>query len=170
MRQVYIIGTIHNQVLRKEINNILDKLNPNQILLEIVNSHLNSNKISKYPAEMRLAYEWAKKHNKNVKGFEVKSSRKDNLTNQEIKIVKKVNEYVASKDWKYFNKKRHMDQIEKLLRPLPLLTREDKSRQKRMLKNIRKHMIRNGRIVIITGIGHLNFFEKHIPEAKFPFR
>jgi uncharacterized RmlC-like cupin family protein len=39
-----------------------------------------------------------------------------------------------------------------------------------MLKNIHRHMDHEGVIVILTGAGHLDFFEKELPEADMIFR
>ncbi len=39
-----------------------------------------------------------------------------------------------------------------------------------MVKNIRKAAIPQGKIVIVTGAGHLQHFEKAFPHAEFPLR
>ena len=45
-----------------------------------------------------------------------------------------------------------------------------KKRQFEMLKNIKNNLSSQGKIVILTGCGHLQFFEENIKEAEFPFR
>ena len=49
-------------------------------------------------------------------------------------------------------------------------SKKEEKREFEMLKNIKNSMIDNGKILIITGCGHLDFFEKHIINAVFPFR
>jgi hypothetical protein len=39
-----------------------------------------------------------------------------------------------------------------------------------MLKTIEKVMVKDGKVLIICGIGHLEFFEKHLKDAKFILR
>jgi len=72
--------------------------------------------------------------------------------------------------WKDFNKIEN----EKLLDVdgFDELINQDKerARENEMLKNIEANIIESGTIVVITGTGHLNFFERNIKDAIFPFR
>jgi len=72
--------------------------------------------------------------------------------------------------WKDFNKKEN----EKLLDVEGISEIVDSNREKareiEMLNNINKYIIENGTVLIITGTAHLNFFEKNIKTAIFPFR
>ena len=72
MRKIIIIGTIHNMLPKhkKEIESILNKINPDQVLVEIDREiNLKSSQIKKYPKEMIFAYNWAIKNNKKfIKG------------------------------------------------------------------------------------------------------
>jgi hypothetical protein len=45
-----------------------------------------------------------------------------------------------------------------------------KEREIEMLKNVKKRISLRGKTIIVTGCGHLSFFEKHIKNATFPFR
>lgn len=46
----------------------------------------------------------------------------------------------------------------------------EKLRKNEMLKNIQNNIIKSGTAVIITGVAHLDFFERNIKDAVFPFR
>lgn len=43
-------------------------------------------------------------------------------------------------------------------------------REEKMLENIKRLKIPQGTVLILTGAGHLDFFERELPEAEFPFR
>ena len=43
-------------------------------------------------------------------------------------------------------------------------------RESEMLRNIRNVIVKKGIVLILTGCGHLDFFEKNIKDAIFPFR
>ena len=47
---------------------------------------------------------------------------------------------------------------------------KERVRENEMLKNIATNIIESGVIVVITGTAHLNFFERNIKDAIFPFR
>jgi hypothetical protein len=46
---------------------------------------------------------------------------------------------------------------------------KSKQREYKMLENIKKNLV-EGKNLILTGAGHLTFFQKELPEAKLPFR
>jgi len=47
---------------------------------------------------------------------------------------------------------------------------KEKVREDKMLENIELNIAEGGTIIIITGKAHLNFFERNIKDAFFPFR
>ena len=46
---------------------------------------------------------------------------------------------------------------------------KSEEREKALLQNIQENTV-FGTNVILTGAGHLNFFQKHFPDAIFPYR
>jgi len=175
MRTVYIIGTIHNMLptYTEELKLILENINPDQVLVEIVSQDLKSKNVRKYPKEMIYASRWGIKHNKIVNGFDspIKIERKA-VTKKELKEVEKDMFKVLGKyGWKELNKPNY-DHIEELdiLADKIIDDTKHKLRQKKMLENIRKMMIKNGKVLILTGSYHLNFFEKNLKGALFPLR
>lgn len=85
-------------------------------------------------------------------------------------IIEKQDRAMENLSWKDFNieennKLLDVEGIEKLIDP-----EKEKMREMEMLKNIQNNIIENGTVVIITGAGHLNFFEENIKDAIFPFR
>lgn len=47
---------------------------------------------------------------------------------------------------------------------------QDMRREKEMVKNIKKHLDINKKIVVISGTKHLDIFEIEFPNSIFPFR
>lgn len=173
MRKIYVIGTLHNMMPKheKELTQILDKINPDQILVEIVRKNLKSPKIRAYPKEMQFAYRWGTKHNKKVDGFDasIYVDKKDTTKKEREKFLKEFMKIINKYDWQQWNKKKYdkisYDNLRKLID-----FRKHRSRQNKMLQNIRKMMIKDGIILILTGAGHLSFFERHLEKAIFPLR
>lgn len=171
MRTLYVIGTVHGGISSKEISDMLGKYNPGQVLVEAREKDVRQGNLSEYPSEMRLAFAWAKNHDGDVHGFDDESFDESSITisEEEKQRIEKVNAYLTNKDWKELNKKGTSAKIRDLYGSDPL-TDEDRARQKKMLKNIKKHLLSEGTVVVFTGIGHVDFFEEYLPEARFPFR
>ncbi len=160
-------------IYNKEMESIIRKTNPDQILVEIARKDLKSKRIRKYPKEMQFAYKWAKAHKKKSGGFDFDIDiTKKNLSKAQQKIiVGKMFKLAKNIDWKDFNKRKYKYQKEQdMLLDNIIDHKKHKLRQRKMLSNIRKMMIKNGTILILTGASHLNFFEKHLKNAEFPFR
>jgi len=173
MRKIYVIGTLHNMMPKhkKELQEILEKMDPDQVLVEIVHSHLKSPKIRTYPREMQFAYRWAIKKKKETAGFDspIDITKKDITKKEEAVWVKKWIAKFGHLTWKGHNKKKYDKITNESLEEIVDMKRH-RSRQKEMLRNIRKRMISNGKILVLTGAGHLPFFEKNMKSAKFPLR
>jgi len=172
MRKLIILGTIHGRISRKEIERILNNLNPDQILIEMINKDVKSKNFKEYPTEMKFAYGWAKDHNKKVYGFDDGTfpyKNKTMLTEKDHERIEKLNSYLKGKDWKELNKAKYFKEFWRVLGEDPI-PKGQRPRQKNMLKNIKKFGVREGKIVIFTGVSHLDFFEKNLPGAKFPFK
>ena len=173
MRKIYVIGTVHNMLpgKKKELKSLLEDIDPDQILVEIVNKDLRNNRIRKYPKEMIFAYIWAIKNGKKVNGSDVPINIiRKGFSQKELKIVEKSLTKIASKyTWKELNKSKYIRKLE-IFDDKIIDKKKHRLRQKKMLENIQKNMIKDGTILILTGSGHLKFFEKKLKEAIFPFR
>lgn len=177
MRKIYIIGTLHNMLpkYKEELKSLLEDINPDQVLVEIVDKDLKTKKIRKYPKEMRFAYRWGMKHDKKTNGFDTpidvvkKSVTKKELKKAEEEALSIIDKYGLT--WKDFNKPKyeHIKEID-ILENQIIDRPKDKLRQRQMLENIQKMIIEDGTVLILTGAGHLSFFEQNIKEAIFPLR
>ncbi len=183
MRKIYIIGTLHNYIPKKDIIEILEKYSPDQVLIEVTSSDLKKKNLKGYGKEFRDAYEWCKKNKAKVTGFDYEQKgwpQSKDMSKPEKKEYKKIEKIlfkiVKRYGWKKFNKKKYeklldcyinkaketIYYVKKAYEVLP-------QRQKRMLANVKKRMLKKGTIIILTGAGHLDFFEKNL-KAEFPFR
>lgn len=173
MRKIFIIGTLHAHLTpNSEIRKILEKYRPNQVLVEIAQTDIDKGKIKTYPPEMIFAYNWAKKNKVFVKGFDSKINVvKKGLSKKQIDaIVKDDIGKLGKLTWKDLNKSRNNDKMFTKTDDLLIDWAKDRKRQFEMLANVKNAAISEGNIVMITGCGHLDFFEKHLRDAIFPFR
>jgi pheromone shutdown protein TraB len=173
MLKVIIIGTLHVGLTpNKELETEFIKYNPNQILVEIAEGDIKKKSISKYPPEMIFTYNWARKNKIKVNGFDSKINifKKGVKKADNLELIKKQKTIIKNYSWKAFNKEENdrLLNIDDLSKIIDL--EKEKIRNLQMLCNIRKFIISNGVVMIITGTGHLNFFEKHFKKAIFPFR
>lgn len=171
MKKVYIIGTVHNMFPKhkRELTSILKRINPDQVLVEIDKKDLKSSKIKKYPKEMIYAYKWAIKRKKKADGFDYDINIIISNKKVLIEIEKKITMLIDKIGWKSLNKKKYSLTIEKIVNNM-LNKRKALNRRRLMLKNIKSREISNGKVLILTGVGHLSFFERHIKGAIFPLR
>jgi pheromone shutdown protein TraB len=172
-RKIIVIGTLHAGITpNNELKAAIESFEPDQLLLEIANDDIVKNDLSPYPPEMIFAFEWAKSNNVKVAGFDSKINvfREGVMPEHNQAIIDKQKKLIKKLSWKDFNKIEN----EKLLDVdgSDELIDQDKERvrENEMLKNIEENIIENGTIVIITGTAHLNFFERNIKDAIFPFR
>jgi hypothetical protein len=173
-RKIIVIGTMHNMFpkAKGELDRILEKINPDQVFVEIDSKDLNSKALNSYPKEMIFAYKWALKNKKVIGAFDIdmELNKKESTQEKENKIEKDWMNKYAKKDWRYFNKdtskiRESIWTIEKILDKKKILTR-----QKIMLKNIKNLALKEGTILVLTGAFHLDFFSKNLKGAIFPYR
>lgn len=170
MRKIIIIGTLHAGLTpNRELEKIFIKYKPTQILVEIAASDLENQQINQYPPEMIFTYQWAIKNNVKVNGFDSKINtlRKGVTEKDDQKLLTEQKKIISKYSWQEFN------QIEKeKLIDIGNITDPEKEseRENEMLNNINQAIIKEGVILIITGCGHLNFFEQNMPNAILPFR
>lgn len=170
MRNIIIIGTLHEGLTpESELFEELEKNNPSQVLVEITDEDVKSENFSSYPPEMQSTYSWAKKHKVKIRGFDSKIDiLKSSVTKEkEAAAVERFKKKISGLTWKDLNKEwQNKDEdIDEIIDK-----KKDLQREQEMLSNIRKLIAKNGTILIITGCGHLNFFEKNLSSAKFPLR
>ena len=172
MNRTLIIGTLHAGWtpvggLQKE----LEKLKPDQLLVEICAQDIRDNKIDQYPPEMIFAYHWAKKNQIPVDGYDSKINvfREGVGEKENQAVIKKQKEQFSHLSWKDANKPENRrlfinEDYHRLVDP-----EKEKKREQEMLSNINERQIDQGTVVILTGCGHLDFFKKKLPGAKLPF-
>ena len=176
MRKIIIVGTLHAGLTPEdELKEVLEKFNPDQVLVEIIQKDIDNKKFDSYPSEMIFAYKWANNKGIKVRGFDYKINvLKEKMTEEDNKKVIEEQKELIKKtgkfDWKDMNKEENLkllkiESAERLVDP-----KKEKKREIEMLENINKVMISKGVVVIITGVGHLGFFRKNIKDALFPFR
>lgn len=172
-KKIIIIGTLHAGLTpNNELEEVIKGYNPDQLFVEIANDDILKNDLISYPPEMIFAFEWAKSNNIKVMGFDSKINVfRDGVTpegNQDL--IEKQKKLINEISWKDFNKTENeklldVDGMDELINP-----DKERMREEEMIKNIEASTIKNGTILVITGIAHLNFFETNIKDAIFPFR
>lgn len=171
MKKIIIIGTLHAGITpNEELGLVFEKYKPDQILVEMLNDDIANNNIDDYPPEMVFALSWAKMNDIDVAGFDsdidvfqdgVADTDNQKLIDQQKKLI--------TKSWTEYNRAENL----KLLDIENMNIVDDNKEQEReaeMLNNINAVIADNGTILIVTGCGHLDFFEKNIDKALFPFR
>jgi len=99
------------------------------------------------------------------------TDRKDlAIRKMRIELKKSGFENMGKHDWKFFNKETYKDRLK--VWTIDAIIDKDKMniRQRKMIENIREMSIKDGRILILTGAYHLDFFAEHFKEAVFPYR
>ena len=172
-RKIIVIGTLHAGITpNNELKEVIESFEPDQLFVEIANDDIVKNDLSSYPPEMIFVLEWAKSNNVKVVGFDSKIDvfREGVMPEDHQAIIEKQKKLIKKLSWKDCNKIEN----EKLLDVdgMDELIDQDKERvrENEMLKNIESSIIESGTIVVITGMAHLNFFERNIKDAIFPFR
>src|SRR3990167_10061942 len=155
MMKITIIGTLHKGLTsNKELRGILEKIKPNQILLEIQQADIDNNNLEDYSDEMIFAYKWAKNKNIHVNGFDSKINTLSKIMTKEDEkeIIKKQKEIVKERNfsWKELNKEKNLGILEEIENKL---INKDKwtQRENEMLANIKKVINSEGIIIILTG-------------------
>jgi len=175
MQKIIVIGTVHGGFTPdEELKEVFEEYSPKQLFVEVAEEHVKKNKLKDYPPEMIFTLRWAKENKLQVNCFDIVGSvLKKGVTKKEIKdLIEESSELVKKSKltWKDMNKEKNL----KLLDTPNYLKISDRKKEKvrelKMLVNIKKAMLKSGTILIVTGVGHLKFFEMHFKNAKFPFR
>lgn len=178
MREIYVIGTLHaGYTPNDELRELLEDIEPNQVLVELPDEPIEELKDREvYPSEMIFAYNWGKEKGLQVGRFDVESdysyfNEGRSPDDQEYKDYLEYQESIIKEhSWKDFNKERYNKLLDHPLRDVLFDKQQAEKREAEMLENIKKAMISNGKIVVTTGAGHLNYLQEHLPEAVFPLR
>lgn len=179
--KIYIIGTLHQGFTPKdELADTLARLEPDLLMVELppADSPVRE-QAEQISDEMKFAFDWAHKHSIPVVCFD---------TNEgilKVGIDENDPEYIALSDkekkeaekhsWKYHNKLVLSGDSEVLVswrafRGKYIDEEKGNRREEQMLENIRAEIANGMTHVVLTGVGHLLFFERQMPDAEFPLR
>lgn len=172
MKRIIVIGTLHAGLTPNlELEQVLEKYKPNQLLVEIDQEDIDAGNISLYPPEMIFAYSWAISKSIKVYGFDCKMnifSEEKNQTDNQVVIMDQ-KRVMGKLTWKDMNKKDNLKILNVPLEDGLIDQNKEKEREIKMLENIRSLNL-NGTVVVLTGCKHLKLFEENLNEAIFPFR
>jgi len=178
--RVIVIGTIHLEWTPKdELWQVLDDINPDQVLVELSQEELHERpRNDSIRDEMFAAYDWAVAHNKLVNHFDNEySPLKDGVTGKEPEFLEhelKSKDMLKNYSWQDLNRPEpwqisEVKELEDKITKQYFDVEKSKEREQQMLKVIRAKLI-DGVNVIVTGAGHLSFFENELRGAELPFR
>ena len=173
MRRIIVIGTIHGGFTsHKELKMTLEKINPDKLLIEIAKDNIKNNKLKYYPPEMLFAYKWAKANNIRVSGFDpqINELKKHVTKKDKNKLMREQIKLLGNKSWKVMNREKNSKIFNTSYYYSLIDRKKEYKRNKMMLQNIKRLLLKKGTTLVLTGSGHLNFFEKHLRNAEFPFR
>lgn len=170
MAELIFIGTLHCGFTNNdELKKIILYNDPDYIFVEIFEQDIQNKKITSYPEEMIFVVQFADENNIPCKGFDSKTKvMKDNLSEQdELILISKQKEIIDMYDWKEFNNPELNQQLSNLDDEF-IDAKKWNQREIEMKFNIEKNIPSDGTVLIITGSGHIPFFKKQFPDAKFP--
>ncbi|OGD32486.1 hypothetical protein A3C91_02545 [Candidatus Azambacteria bacterium RIFCSPHIGHO2_02_FULL_52_12] len=166
-----VIGTLHAGLTPEhELLKLLEKYSPTQLLVEIGDNKLGTEKMaSSYPPEMLFAYQWAKNKGINVRGFDSGiDTLKEGLTEKDNqRAIEESKAAMKGMTWKDLNKEAN----QKVFEPIDawlIDPEKEKARTEEMLANLERVIARGGTVVVVTGCGHLNDIRERFPTALFP--
>lgn len=176
MIELFFIGTLHlkftpHQELREEI----EKISPQIIGVEITQEDINNYSVKNYPDEMQYALQYAKNNSIDFFGFDSDINifkEKDNVEKLEEDLINKQKEVISKYNWKQFNNKKYSNLLAFDVEKELINDKKFLEREKEMAQNIENYIsdTSNLRVLIITGCGHLDFFEQKFKQASFPLR
>lgn len=178
--RIIIIGTIHlHWTPKDELWQVLDDINPDQVLVELSHEEMHERpRNDSIRDEMFAAFDWAVEHNKLVNYFDSEDSPlKEGVTGKEPEFLEhelKSKDLLKNYSWKDLNKPEpwqisEVKELEDRITEQYFDVEKSQLREQKMLQEIHAKLV-NGTNVIVTGAGHLSFFEKELPEAELPFR
>lgn len=180
MRTV-VIGTLHLGLTRRnDLRKILEELKPAQLLVELPEEPTARLRASQHSDEMAFAAMWAETKSIPVGFFDVNEGGilKDGVSENDSDFKRLVDEQVAELKafpWQDLNRrdvweKGRLGEVERELYSQYFDAEKWEVRERKMLENIKRLTGKEGTTVILTGAGHLVFFQKELPNAEFPYR
>lgn len=173
MRTIYLIGTVHFMMPQREmeLKLLLQVMDPDQVFVQIDDDDMKFGNKQYAAKEMLYAYDWAIQRNKKVVCYDKRMDLSSYYLEEEKKkeVKEEMAHLLAGTNWKEFNKI-NTEIYKKFEKLKLLLVDENKERERHyaMLANIERNLIDKGKILVITGIGHLPYFERNLKDALFP--
>ena len=173
MRNIFLLGTVPCMMPEKalELKLLLEIMNPDQIFVEITDNDLH-NYENYMTDEMLFITEWAKQNNKKIVGHGFISDCNLLLEENRKKIlIEEFSHLIAGNNWKVFNKiDSEIYENFYNLCSMMIDIKKVEEKQNKMLVNIEKKIIPNGKILIVTESLNLKFFEQNLKNAVIPLR
>src|SRR3989344_2327344 len=166
MQRLIVIGTLHAGLTPEhELLEVLERYEPDRLLVEITDADLKSDTTDAYPPEMIAAYRWAKQKGLAVRGFDsgIDTLRQGLTQKDNQRAIEEQRKALGKLTWKDLNKKENfkkLDIVEWLVDPLKV-----KERTGKMLANLRAMRSHEGIVVVVTGCGNLEATANEFPEA-----
>ncbi len=153
-----------------DLRSLLDSIEPEVLLVEVVQEDLKIESLSSYPEEMKISYDWAKSKGIEVFGFDAAITvTKEGLSPEaEIKVSEKQLDGLKGSTWKDANRP-EFDALNELAQPL-IDEAKWNERENRMAEVISGFRDKRNKTLILTGTWHLKFFERVFPDSSFPLR
>lgn len=180
MNRTIIVGTLHLGLTRKnDLKKLLEEIHPDQLLLELPAEQSARERASRTSDEMGFAAMWAGTKGIPVAYFDTGESVLRDGISVEGSLYKELEsrqvQEIKAFSWQDLNKKEPWREG-RLASAQQTFWRECidpakwELREENMLENIQRLKKQKGTVLILTGAGHLDFFEREFPEAEFPYR
>ena len=170
--KMVVIGTLHGGVTPfEELEELFEQYRPTQLFIEMVQKDVEKGRIKKYHEEMQRAYRWAKDHNVNMCAFDaaITPTKKALSKKENDQLIEACKKRIRGLTWKDLNREEYDHVFDRILKGY-IDKKKDAQRNRGMVENIRKQLAPTGTAIILTGSGHLPFFEKALKGAVFPLR
>lgn len=165
-----------NLTSHQELQEEIEKINPDCIGIEITQEDINNNFIENYPDEMQFILHYAKDNSINFFGFDsnINIFRENiNVTEIEEELIREQKKIISKYSWKDFNKSENAKLLKTSTEKRLINPNKFKLKQQEMAQNIKNNissLTKNSKVLIITGCSHLDFFEKEFEGVQFPLR
>jgi len=180
MKEIIVIGTLHsNSTPHKELLELVEEVGPDKVFVELSPEELGEERRqNSIRDEMFAVYDWARDHKLPICAFDIENDiLKEGVTGNEAifqELEQKSKKILENYSWKELNEKApwnipRIRELEEELEEKYIDQEKSKERERQILENIKNELI-EGKNLIITGAGHLSFFEKELPNAHFILR
>lgn len=171
MRNIFLLGTVPCMMPEKafELRLLLKVMNPDQIFVEVTDNDIHVSKALETD-EMMFIAEWGKQNNKKVVGHCFVSDCTLLLDEDRKRLLtEEFSNLIAVNNWKAFNKldTEVFHQFYNLCSMMVDMNKVEE-KQKKMLENIERRMVPNGKILVVTEALNLKFFEQNLKNAVIP--